>query len=268
MVIIKYLLFNGSPHKGNTWKLVELIHEQLQKISPESIFEEVQLSDLNLPFCTGCSLCFRKGNEFCPHYKIIKKIIDKIDESDGVIFAMTTFNMHPNALTKNLIDHLCYMLHRPYFFKSKAIVITTTGGVGAKNAINYFTGWLKGIGFNYCYKLAIASYSWNDYKINKGTEVNCLKLAGQFHKDVSSKKMHTPSLAVLIPYNLFRGMSLGYVKGTDYETQDGVYWINPLRRKSIYDPSIKVPFYKKIFGSIFYIIGKLGSRFITITYKK
>lgn len=265
---MKYLVFNGSPHKGNTWQLAKFIQKELQEISPESTFEEIQLSDLSLPFCTGCSLCFRKGHEYCPHYKIMKNIIDKIDKSDGLIFSMTTFNMQPNALTKNLIDHLCYMLHRPHFFKNKAIVVTTTGGVGAKNAVNYLAGWLKGIGFNYCYKLPVASYSWNDYKVNKKTKIKCKRLSEKFHKDVSSKKMHTPTLAVLIPYNLFRGMSLGYVKGAEYETQDGVYWIDPLRSKSTYDPLVHVPFYKKVFGGLFYIIGKSASKFTTITYKK
>lgn len=265
---MRYLIFNGSPHKGNTWKLVKLIQKELLEISPESTFEEIQLSDLELPFCTGCSLCFRKGHEYCPHHKIMQKIINKIDESDGMIFGMTTFNMYPNALTKNLIDHLCYMLHRPHFFKNKAIVVTTTGGVGAKSAVNYIVGWLKGIGFNYCYNLAISSYSWNDYKVNIKTQKKCKKLAEQFHIDVSSKKMHSPTFAVLIPYNLFRGMSLGYIKGTEYETQDGIYWSSSLRSKSTYDSLIKVPFYKKVFGEFFYIIGKLSSKFIIITYKK
>lgn len=265
---MRYLIFNGSPHKGNTWQLVKLIQKELLKISPKSTFEEIHLSDLKLSFCTGCSLCFRKGQEYCPHHNIIHEIIDKIDKCDGMIFAMTTFNMQPNALTKNLIDHLCYMLHRPHFFKNKAIVVTTTGGVGAKSAINYVTGWLKGIGFNYCYKLAVKSYSWNDYNINEKTKIKCKKLVKRFHKDVSSRKMHHPSFDVLIPYNLFRGMSIGYARGAEYETEDGIYWGDSSRSNNTYDPSINVPFYKKVFGSLFYVIGKSASRFITITYKK
>lgn len=265
---MKYLVFNGSPHKGNTWQLAKLIQEDLQEISPESTFEEIHLADLGLPFCTGCSLCFRKGHENCPHHEIMQKIIDKIDESDGMIFAMTTFNMQPNALVKNLIDHMCYMLHRPHFFKNKAIVVTTTGGVGGKSAVNYLTGWLKGIGFNYCYKLPIASHSWNAYKINDKTKLKCKKLAEKFHKDVSSNKMHEPTFTVLIIYNLFRGISPAYAEGTEYETEDGAYWTNPLRSKSTYNPLITVPVYKKAFGNAFYVIGKAANKFVTITYKK
>ncbi len=33
------------------------------------------------------------------------------------------------ALLKNMFDHICFMMHRPCFFKSKALILTTTGGV-------------------------------------------------------------------------------------------------------------------------------------------
>ena len=47
-----------------------------------------------------------------------------------------------------------------------------------------------------------------------------------------------------------------------------MYWSDSLRSKSKYDPLVNVPFYKKVFGGVFYIIGKSASKFITITYKK
>ncbi len=145
---MKYLVVNGSAHKGNTWRLAELLRDIIEQISPESSFEEIQLVDSKLPFCIGCSLCFRKGHQYCPHYNIMRTIIEKIDECDGLIFSVTTFNMQPTALTKNLIDHLCFMLHRPYFFDKKAIVVSTVGAVGGKQAVKYLAGTLKGIGFS------------------------------------------------------------------------------------------------------------------------
>ncbi|MFA9379956.1 MAG: flavodoxin family protein, partial [Acetanaerobacterium sp.] len=163
---MNYLLINGSPHKGNTWVLVEEIKKEIASLSPESAFEEVHLMDLNLPFCTGCSLCFRKGHKHCPHNKIVQNVIDKINWSDGVIFASTTFNMQPTAMTKNLIDHLCFMLHRPCFFTKKALIVSTTAGVGASDAVKYISGTLSGMGFNKCYEFPVTSYSWNAYSIN------------------------------------------------------------------------------------------------------
>ena len=47
---MKYLLINGSPRKGNTWMVAELVKKEIARISPESSFEELQLEDLDLPF--------------------------------------------------------------------------------------------------------------------------------------------------------------------------------------------------------------------------
>jgi len=265
---MKYLIINGSPHKGNTWKLVERVKKDISSLPGNSVFAEVHLMDLDLPFCTGCSLCFRKGTEVCPHHEIIDKVIRRIEWADGIIFAVTAFNMQPTALTKNLIDHLCAYLHRPCFFTKKALVISTTAAVGAGKTVNYIEGTLRGIGFNKCYKLAVSSYSWNAYRLNERTRRKCLQTARQFHYDVASRRMHAPKWMILIPYNLFRGMSLHYVKGTEYEYQDGNHWTDPVRRSGIYDRVVKVPFYKKPFGQLFYLMGKGMGKMVTVTYKK
>ena len=148
---MKILIINGSAHRGNTWKLVEQAKNCLVESQKEIEFDEVHLIEEGLPFCIGCSNCFRVGYEKCPHYNVIGKIIEKIETADGIIIATTTYNMRETALLKNLFDHFCFMLHRPHFFKSKALVITTTGGVGGHAAAKSVKGTLLGIGFNRCY---------------------------------------------------------------------------------------------------------------------
>lgn len=265
---MKYLLINGSPHKGNTWKLVEEMKTEIAVLAPETEFHELMLATLNLPFCLGCSLCFRKGHEYCPHNQIVQKVIDEIEWADGVIFSTTTFNMQPTALTKNMLDHLCFMLHRPRFFTKKAIVVSTTGGVGAQSTVKYVSETLSALGFNKCFELPVTSFSWNDFMIDEKVRKKCVKLAHKFHKDVCSEKLHYPKLIVLMPYNLFRGMSLHYVPGSEYETEDGSFWTQESRAKRAYGLPVPIPFYKKIFGNIFYGIGKLSGKIFTVTYKK
>ncbi len=265
---MRYLLINGSPHKGNTWKLAELVRDCLKELSPGSTFEELHLSDLKLPFCLGCSLCFRKGREYCPHNDIMKIVTDKLEECDGLIFAATTFNMMPNALTKNLIDHLCFMMHRPNFFRKKAIVLSTTGAVGCKSAVKYIASTLNAIGFNRCYRLPVSAFSYNNFSPDEKIKARCKKLALKFDEDVSSGKMHAPGFGALIPYNLFRGMCRYYAEGTEYETHDGTFWTDPERAESTYGPSIPVPVYKKAFGSLFCLLGKTMGKRMIITYKK
>lgn len=267
---MRILIINGSAHKGNTWKLVEKAKEYLEKLNTEIEFEEIHLIKENLPFCVGCSNCFRIGHEKCPHYSIVGKIIEKIEKADGIIFSSTTYNMRETALLKNMFDHLCFMLHRPYFFTSKALIITTTGGIGGNNSAKSIRSTLKGIGFNRCYIFSRASFSWNAYEPDDRTLIVLNKKVSMFYKDINRGKLHSPNVSLLIPYNLFRGMSLAYVPGTKYETEDGVYWTEECRRKSVYDPKVKVPFYKKPIGYIFYEIGELAGKMkgMMVTYRK
>ena len=265
---MKMLMLNATPHKGNTWAAMCAIREEILKANPNVEFDEVHISELNLPFCIGCSMCFRKGMSYCPHYEIMKDVFAKMEESDGLIMGATTFNMAPNALAKNFIDHLCFLMHRPHFFQNKAIVVSTTGGVFADKTVKYLAGTLMAIGYNRCYKLPIAACSWNNYQPNQKGKGKIKKAALKFYDDVASEKLHSPAVGFMIPYNLFRGMSLGYVKGTEYETEDGNFWTEPKRSKCTYDPAVKVPFYKKPIGHLFYAIGKMASKSVTVTYKK
>lgn len=267
---MKYLVINGSPHKGNTWLLAEFAMQNLKRIDNNAQFEELHLSELGIPFCTGCSACFRLGYEKCPHFEKIYPVISAIEHSDGIIVSSSTFNMRETALLKNLFDHMCFMLHRPHFFKSKALVITTTGGIGGKSSAKSIASFLKGIGFNRCLCFTAASFSWNSYSPSEKTKKKLLKTAEKFFKDVSSGKLHHPSAVLLIPYNLFRGMSIAYAPGTEFETEDGRYWTDPIRSKRAYDNAVPLLLSHKAIGHLFYSIGKIAGRVksMQITYRK
>ena len=265
---MKCLVINGASHKGNTWKLTELVKSCLLTLDTTIEFEEIHLKDINLPFCLGCSLCFRKGHTYCPHHEIMQIIMDKIDECDGVLFTATTNNMQMPALTKNLVDHLCFMLHRPRYFDKKALIISTTGGVGAKSATKYMAGTMVGWGFNRCYQLPITTISWNDYQPTEKHKRKSLKVAKRFYSDLASKKLHPPSVAALIPYNLFRGMSYDYQKGTEYEMYDGTFWEESGLIHEAYSPTVPLPIHKKLLGNFFCWFARRISKSMIVTYKK
>lgn len=265
---MKFLILNGSPHKGNTWKIAEAVKAHILGKDPSAEFNEIHMMRENLPFCCGCSNCFRIGHEKCPHSATVMKIIQAIEEADGVIVASTTYNMRETSLLKNLFDHLCFMLHRPHFFRSKALVITTTGGVGAKPAAKSIVAFLKGIGFNRCYRFSAATSSWNAFIISERMQAKIAGAADKFYRDVSGGRLYSPSAILLIPYNLFRGMSLHYVKGTEFETVDGAYWTEECRSSGVYDRAAYVPFYKRPLGHLFYMLGKIVGKKMIVTYKK
>lgn len=264
---MKCLMVNGSYNKGNTWSLAKLAKENLQKLDPDMEFEEIQLRDIDLPYCQGCSLCFRKGHVHCPHNAAIQCIMDKIEESDGIIFAAATYNMQIPALSKNLIDHMSFLLHRPRYFDKKALIISTTGAIGAKDTTGYlaetFTGW----GFNRCFQLPVASMSYNAYKPTAKDKQKCFSVTGKFYNALSGEKLRTPSLKALMPYNMFRGLSRNYRPGTEYETCDGSYWDQAGLADKPYFPGIKLPVYKTLYGNFCCWVGDNISKHFVVTYK-
>ena len=191
---MKYLIINGSPHRGNTWTVVQAAMKRIKELDANYTAEEIHLMEARIPFCTGCSNCFRLGGEFCPHRDIMSEIQTKIEAADGIIVATTTFNCRETALLKNFLDHLNYLLHRPRFFNKKALVVTTVGGVGGNATIKSVTGTLRGMGFNKCYSMFIRSVSWNDYRINTSDQKKISREAEKFYTDLKSGKMHYPTI--------------------------------------------------------------------------
>lgn len=265
---MRYVVINGSPHKGNTWKLVEYAVFCVKEVDKSAEFKEFHLMDLNLPFCVGCSNCFRKGREFCPHHEKVDVIYNAMEWADGLILCSTTYNMRETALLKNLIDHFCYLMHRPQFFTKKAFFITSVGGVGAKCAVKSISGSLRAIGFNRCYSYRVGTTSWNAYKPNERIKRQLRKVSDRFCKDVMKKKIHYAKSNILIPYNLFRGMGRYYAPGTEFETEDGIYWTDKERIARAYDKAVPLHLYQKVLGGIFCFIGKTAGKKMIVTYKK
>ena len=82
---MKILIMNGSPHRGNTWRLTQRVKEMIHAWDETVEFSEVHLMDVNLPFCTGCSNCFRRGHQYCLPWES-STYIDLIEDNDAVIF--------------------------------------------------------------------------------------------------------------------------------------------------------------------------------------
>lgn len=265
---VNYLIINGSPHKGNTWKLVEEAVSEIVIQDKEAHFKEIHLLDLQLPFCLGCSNCFRKGREYCPHFEKVNQIYTSMEDADGLIMCSTTYNMRETALLKNMFDHLCYLMHRPHFFTKKALFITTVGGFGANGAVKSISASLRAIGYNRCYSIKVGTASWNAY-VPKDKEVyRVKKVTSKFVQDINSGKMHYQKTDVMIPYNLFRGMCRYYIQGTEYETVDGEYWTDTKRAHRAYDYAVPLHVYQRALGAMFCGLGRVLGKKMIVTYRK
>ena len=133
---MKILVVHGSLRKGKTSALTNEVMGILSS-KADIDFTEVHAGDLNLPFCTSCHICFKKGEEFCPNYASYRTVYKTLLDSDGVILSGVTYMWSLNAAMKNLLDHLSFNFHRPVMFGKRGMVIATSSGAGEKNVAKY-----------------------------------------------------------------------------------------------------------------------------------
>ena len=241
---MKYLIINGSPRKKNTWSMVK---QAKTNLGEDAEFEEVQLIKEKIPMCNGCFKCILEGEENCPHQEIISPIIEKILWADGIIITSPVYAMNVTGLLKNFLDHTAYFYHRPQFFDKKALVIVSTAGAGQKKVANYIDETLRHWGFNRIYKI---TYAFGGKEEINADEIN--KASQQFHKDVSSKKLHSPKFGDIIFYNVWRAMAS---KGEGMK-KDKEYWESTGLVNHEFAPNIELGILKKTFGKIMYLILK------------
>ena len=123
---------------------------------------------------------------------------------------------------------------------------------------------------NLGYQAAFAVISWNAYEPDEKAKRRMGKITRRFLQDVQSGILHSPKYSLILVYNIMRGMGQHYAEGSRYPTADGTWWTDPCRNHSIYFPEVKIPFYKKWFGILFFCLGKWvgGMKKMEVTYRK
>lgn len=251
---MKVLVINGSPHKGNTWTIFELVKKQMQKTAGEQIdFEEVHLLKQDIPMCTGCFTCFTYGEDKCPHHEKVQHIAKKIDECDATIILSPSYSLNVTALTKNFIDHMSYNFHRPRFFTKKMLAISTTAGAGHKYCAKYMRDVFKHWGFNRGYMLAFQLQSAGGYQPTQKVIDKCNAVADGFCKDILSGRLYSPTLKRMLYYNFWRAISLA---GTPEDNYDNYYWKETGLREKTFADDVPISAFKRAFGNFAFKLGK------------
>ena len=108
---MKVLVIMGSPRKGKTYRAAKKIEESMQSMGNVE-FEYLMLKDAGLSQCSGCLVCFGKGEDHCPHKDNAHIIEQKMHAADGVIFATPVYGMSVSALMKTFIDrfHISFIV--------------------------------------------------------------------------------------------------------------------------------------------------------------
>lgn len=99
----KLLMINGSPRKkGSDTIVCDAISEMAKKYDYES--ETVFVNDLDIKGCQACSACKKTGR--CVQKDCMNDMIDKLRDSDMVLFAMPVYFGAESAQMKTFVDRL------------------------------------------------------------------------------------------------------------------------------------------------------------------
>ena len=129
---MKTVIISGQNHKGSTYHIARMLAD---KIGGET--KEYFLPKDFGEFCVGCTGCFMKGEENCPHFEKLKPITEAMDEADVIILNSPVYVFHATGSMKAFLDHYGYqwMVHRPKeeMFHKQGVCISTAAGPGMKS---------------------------------------------------------------------------------------------------------------------------------------
>ncbi|MCI8556413.1 MAG: NAD(P)H-dependent oxidoreductase [Lachnospiraceae bacterium] len=158
-------IIHGQSHKGSTYHMARMLAEKLG----DNITEFFLPRDFGT-FCVGCTNCFEKAENMCPHYEALKPITEALDRADVIILASPVYVYHVTGAMKNFLDHYGYrwMVHRPEerMFRKQAVCISTAAGGGMKSTNKDMADstFFWGVAKTYRYGVGVAAVSWAKVK--------------------------------------------------------------------------------------------------------
>jgi len=150
---MKILAINGSYRtNGNTARVVNLIENKLRLEADRAgellNFEKVDLGKLNIQMCRGCRICFDRDEEQCPLKDDLLLVKAKINQADGVIVSSPVYVNDVNGITKNWIDRMAHVCHRPEFAGKCVYLLATVADGPTSHALTTLNMALRTWGFH------------------------------------------------------------------------------------------------------------------------
>jgi len=249
----KVTAFIGSARKQATYEAVREFENNLKSFA-EIDFEYVFLKDYRLDFCGGCKLCFDKGEEFCPIRDDRDLLMDKLNRSEGVIFATPNYSFHVSASMKNLLDRLAYIFHRPRFFGKAFTAIVTQGIFGGSTILKYLDNMGENLGFRVSKGCVLKSLEPTPESVHKKNLHEIKKASARFYKELMRPLPPNPSYLRLM---LFRMSRTSIKSMLDDKYRDYRYYKEKGWFESDYYYNVSLSLIKKLTGRIFDFLGRL-----------
>lgn len=169
---MRICIINGQNHKGSTYHIGKMLADKL----------EGDMTEFFLPrdfgeFCCGCTNCFMKGEDACPHFEKLRSMTKAVDEADLLILTSPVYVFHCTGSMKAWLDHYGWrwIVHRPEekMFSKRAVVISTAAGSGMRSANKDMKDSLTFWGIPKVYSIgkAVMACGWDDVSDKKKTAI-------------------------------------------------------------------------------------------------
>jgi multimeric flavodoxin WrbA len=195
--------FVGSTQKGNTYHAVLQFMNNLQELGDVE-YEIVRLSDYELRFCKGCRICFDKGEELCPLKDDRDVLMEKIDASDGVIFATPNYTFQMAGVMKTFLDRFGVVVHRPRYFGKAFTSIVTQGFMGGGDITKNLDLVGRLLGFNTVKGSCITGLIPYSEKNKQKMATTLAAQSKRFYATLTRKTYPVPSWFMLIGFRMGR----------------------------------------------------------------
>ncbi len=248
----KVTAFVASPRKQATYSAI-LEFEQALRAHAKIDFEIVFLKDVRLEYCRGCRLCFDSGEDRCPIHDDRDAIIQKIEASDGVVFAAPNYAFGPPAPLKNLFDRLAFLFHRPRFFRRACTAIVAQAFFGGGTIVKYLGDMGKNFGFSVTKGCVLKTLDPMTEKAFRNNSRKIQKAAARFAKALASPGPFSPSLFRLMMFRMARSAIRSQLDESffDYRWYREKGWFT-----SDYYYEVTIGPLKKLMGRFFDFLGR------------
>lgn len=222
------VVVNGTPVQGITYHMKEMF---LEHVGNENKITEFYPNDLP-HFCVGCKNCFLRGEETCPHAKVMEPIWNAFLKADLLVFAYPVYALRAPASVKSLLDHFCvhWMVHRPdpKMFEKTAVILTNSVGApngSAQKDVKTSMSWMGVSKVYTCGAGMIGDIFWNQLSAahRKMLETKIKKLA---RKTVHVKPRKRKNLKVSILFWVCKKMHQSVLNSESEPSLDNQFFID------------------------------------------
>jgi multimeric flavodoxin WrbA len=230
---MKILVCHGSYRSnGNTARVLSLIEEQMRRqadrVGEKLDFETVNLGQSNIQMCRGCRICFDRGENHCPLKDDLLAIKAKMKAANAVIVASPVYVDDVSGITKNWIDRLAHVCHRPEFSGKPAFLLATTGASSTSHTLQTMNA-LMYWGFH-----IIGRAGFKTGALSKREEINT-RYGAKIEQiaRIIFQAVHQEVVPSFLSLMIFKIQQIGWQKqnpnSIDYQYWKGNGWLDPRR---------------------------------------